>query len=205
MRRITLLAGLALVAPALYAQGTAPAGAPQTRVPTAADSAVLRALDLPQIFQRARTAGIPDSSLRGMIDAIRRRGVPPEDVAPAVELEVEEVERGGSKDNFGSFVRAQVESGLRGRELSAAIRAERERRGMGPAGRGRPDGAGARPEKGARPDAARERDEKGRRPATVRPDSTQRPSGRPATAPRGGRTDTTARAKAPATPTTRRP
>lgn len=198
MRPMSLLTGLLLAAPALAAQGTAPAGAPQTRVPSAADSAVMRAMDLPQIFQRARTAGIPDSALRGMIDAMRRRGIPTEDAIPAVELEVEAVEAGGSKDNFGSFVRAQVESGLRGRELAAAIRAERQARGMGP-GRaeraGRPEQAGARPEKGGRPEGAGARPAKGGRPDSA--------GARPA---RGGRPDSTAtRPKAPPSPTTRRP
>jgi hypothetical protein len=197
MRPMSLLTGLLLAAPALLAQGTAPAGAPQTRVPSAADSAVMRALDLPQIFQRARTAGIPDSSLRGMIDAMRRRGIPTEEAIPAVEMEVEAVEAGGNKDNFGSFVRAQVESGLRGRELAAAIRAERQARGMGP-GRGerggRPDAA-ARPEKGGRPEGAGARPEKGGRPDSA--------GARPA---RGGRPDSAGtRPKAPASPTTRRP
>lgn len=185
MRPMSLLTGLILAAPALFAQGAAPVAAPQTRVPTAADSAVMRALELPQIFQRARDAGIPDSSLRGMIDAMRRRGIPTEEAIPAVEMEVEAVEAGGPKDNFGSFVRAQVESGLRGQELAAAIRAEREARGMGPGRRdrgGRPEGAGARSEKGGRPPGA------GARP------------------PRAGRPDTTAeRSKGPATPTSRRP
>lgn len=198
MRPMSLLTGLLLAAPALFAQGTPPAGDPQTRVPSAADSAVMRALDLPQIFQRARNAGIPDSSLRGMIDAMRRRGIPTEEALPAVEMEVEAVEAGGTKDNFGSFVRAQVESGLRGQELAAAIRAERQARGMGP-GRGerggRPDAAGARPEKGGRPEGAGARPAKGGRPDSA--------GARPA---RGGRPDTTAtRPKAPASPTTRRP
>lgn len=190
MRPMSLITGLLLAAPALVAQGTRPAGDPQARVPSAADSAVMRALDLPQIFQRARSAGIPDSSLRGMIDAMRSRGIPTEEAIPAVEMEVEAVEQGGNKDNFGSFVRAQVESGVRGQELAARIRAERQARGMGP-GRdsrgGRPEGAGARPEKGGRPEGA------------------GRPAGAGARPAGAGRPDSTARPKAPATPATRRP
>lgn len=152
MRHLTLLTGLILAAaPALLAQGRAPVGDPQARVPSAADSALLRALELPEIFQRARSAGVPDSSLRDMIDAMRRRGIPTAEAIPAVEMELEAVEQGGNRDNFGSFVRAQVEAGVRGQELAARIRAERQARGMGP-GRGerggRPEGTGARPEKG---------------------------------------------------------
>ena len=180
-----VLAGALLAASGLGAQSATQA--PQTRVPTAADSAILRAIDLPRVMQRAREAGIPDSSIRGIMDRMRQRGIPAEEATSAVELEVETVERGGNKDNFGSFVRAQVESGLRGRELAAAIRAERQRRGMGPEGRagrrdddarpdgrggrpeergGRPEGAGARPEgRGGRPDSAARPEVRGNRPA----------------------------------------
>lgn len=176
--RTPLIAVALLVASTAGAQSST--GAPQSRVPTAADSAVARALDLPSVMQRARDAGIPDSTLRGVMDQIRRRGIPAGDAIPAVELEVETVEQGGDKNNFGSFVRAQVEGGLRGQELAAAIRAERERRGMGPGHRGhggdsaaarggrpegagvRPEGAGVRPEtRGGRPGAAA-----GRRPVS---------------------------------------
>lgn len=169
--RVLPLVGMLAVAPSLTAQG-AP-GAPQTRVPTAADSAILRAIDLPRVMQRAREAGIPDSSIRGVMDRMRQRGVPADEATAAVDMEVETVERGGNRDNFGAFVRTQVESGLRGKELAAAIRAERQRRGMSPEGRGgRPEGAGARAEgRGGRPDSAGMRPE-GR---GGRPDSAARP------------------------------
>lgn len=156
--RFSFLAVALLVASTAGAQGS---GAPNTRVPSAADSAVARALDLPAVMQRARAVGIPDSTVRGIMDQMRRRGVPVGDALPAVELEVESVEQGGEKDNFGHFVRAQVESGLRGQALAAAIHAERDRRGMGPANRGQGragrDSAamrGGRPDGRGRPDAA---------------------------------------------------
>lgn len=178
---IPLLSVLAL-APALSAQ-SAP-GAPQTRVPTAADSAILRAINLPRVMQRAREAGIPDSSIRGVMDRMRQRGIPADEATTAVDMEVETVERGGNRENFGAFVRAQVESGLRGRDLAASIRAERQRRGMAPEGRGgRPEGAGARPEsRGGRPEGAGARPE-GR---GGRPDSAARPEVRGNRPPAGG-------------------
>ena len=151
MQRLSILAGTLLFASVLPAQSST--GAPQSRVPTAADSALVRALDLPRFMQRARAAGAPDSTLRGMIDAMRRRGIPVQDAAPAVETEVEVVEQGGNKDAFGQFVKSQVEAGYRGRELADRIHAERARRGMGPdhARRGgRPEGKG--PNRGGRPD-----------------------------------------------------
>lgn len=138
MRIILLLAGALVIAPPLLAQNE-----PTPRIPTAADSALLRAIRLPEMMQKARAAGAPDSSLRAMVDLMRRRGIPAGAATEAVEIEADAVEAGGDKDNFGAFVRAQVESGVRGQELAAKIRAERAARGMGPpAGRGRPDKTG---------------------------------------------------------------
>jgi hypothetical protein len=185
MRNLVLLAGALLLAPALSAQS--PTGAPQTRVPTAADSAILRALEFPRIMQRARAAGAADSTLRGMLEIMRTRGLPAHDATAALETEVEILEQGGNKDAFGQFVKSQVESGLRGRELAASIRAERARRGMGPdrAQRaegqrgGRPEGAGARPEgRGGRPDDSDDRPSaRGRPDAANAPPVTGRPAG----------------------------
>lgn len=154
MRNLVLLTGALLLAPVFPAQS---AGAQQSRVPTAADSAILRSLEFPRIMQRARAAGAADSTLRGMLEIMRTRGLPAHDATAAVETEVEILEQGGNKDAFGQFVKSQVEAGLRGPALAASIRAERARRGMGPdrAQReerseskrgGRPDDTGARPE-----------------------------------------------------------
>lgn len=160
--RVVSLVGLLVLAQSSAAQGTPTA--PPTRVPTAADSAILRAIDLPRTMQRAREAGVPDSSLRGVLERMRQRGIPAGDATAGIGMEVEAVERGGDRNNFGAFVRAQVESGLRGRELAAAIRAERERRGMGAGDRGgRPDSAPRREVRGNRPNAGA--------PVRPRPDS----------------------------------
>jgi hypothetical protein len=188
MRNLVLLTGALLLAPALSAQSTT--GAPQTRVPTAADSAILRALEFPRIMQRARAAGAADSTLRGMLEIMRTRGLPAHDATAAIETEVEMLEQGGNKDNFGQFVKSQVEAGLRGRELAASIRAERARRGMGPdraereeraqGQRGnRPERAGARPEgRGGRPDDAEARPSvRGRPDGAAAPPVTGRPAG----------------------------
>lgn len=181
MTLLRLVALAAVAAPALGAQGSA-AEAGRTavaRAATAADSALLAALELPKLMERARRAGAADTTLREMIEIIRRRGLPAEEAVPAVEMEVEALEQGGAKDNFGSFVKAQVASGLRGRDLAAAIRAERARRGMGPKegrGNGNARGQGGPPE--------------GR--------------GRPAQTERTKPTDDSTRGKAPA-PRTRRP
>lgn len=152
------------------------------RVPTAADSVLLRALDLPRVMQRARAAGAPDSTLRGLIDAMLRRGIPAGEATPAVETEVEVVEQGGNKDAFGQFVKSQVEAGYRGKELAARIRAERARRGTGPDGderagrpsaRGRPDSVGTPPVTGRPAGSPRPRSDSTRRKPA--PGSMRRP------------------------------
>lgn len=187
-RALTLLFALALTAP-LGAQGT----------PTAADSAIRRALDLPRIMQRARAAGIPDSSVRGILAEMRRRGVPAADAEPALAMEVDAVEAGGKPDNFGAFVRSQVEAGVRGRELAERIRAERQARGLGPARRGgRPDRAG--PPSGDR----QQRDDSAKGPGARPSPQGGRPAGttgRPAGAGRrGGDSLSTAPTKGPRRP-----
>ncbi len=148
--------------------------ATEAAIPGVVDSVLLRAIDLPRVMQRARAAGVPDSIIRGTVDRMRQRGLPAGDASDVVTLEVESVERGGDRNNFGAFVRTQVESGLRGRDLAAAIRAERARRGMGPADRGgRPEAAGARPDgRGGRPEGRGGRPEVrgGRADSTARPD-----------------------------------
>lgn len=178
LRNVLPVLGVLAFAPSLTAQSAT--GAPQTRVPTAADSALLRALDLPRVMQRAREAGIPDSSIRGVMDRMRQRGIPAEDATAAVDLEVETVERGGDRANFGAFVRTQVEAGVRGRDLAAAIRAERGRRGMAPEGRGgRPETAGPPAGRGGRPNSSARPEVRGNRPPAggpvrQRPDSTDK-------------------------------
>ena len=107
---------------------------------TAADSALLRALRLPEVMQLARASGVADSTIRDILGTLRRGGVLAGDAVPVLDAEIAADSGRRRMDNFGSFVRAQVEAGVRGQELAAAIRAEHARRGVG-----RPDGVGRRP------------------------------------------------------------
>lgn len=145
--RITILAlGAALVAAPLSAQ--------------APDSAAIKLrqriegwINLPQRTDEARRAGVPDGSLQGILDILRKGEVTPQEASSIIDVETEAVREHGPTDNFGAFVQAQLASGKRGQELAAAIRAEHQRNG-----RGRPAGAG---QQGRRPD---DRAEKGKRP-----------------------------------------
>jgi hypothetical protein len=112
-----------------------PARAQDTQ-PSAEASLIANMLNLPLAVESARRAGIPAGAVQDVLDSLRRRRVPAADAEQILRGEVEAVERGGPRDNFGAFVNAQLARGLRGRELAAAIHAEHARRGIGQ-GRGR--------------------------------------------------------------------
>lgn len=105
---------------------------------------------LPTRTAEAREAGVPDSSIRTVMDVFRRRNTPPTEAEEILTTERDAAREHGPTDNFGAFVQTQMESGKRGRELSEAIRAEHQARGKGkPQGAGGEHGQGGRPEQGA--------------------------------------------------------
>jgi hypothetical protein len=128
------------------------AGSPTAGQETQNDSlGILQAIALPTIAGMLRDRGVPVEELETAIFGARGKGVPA-------------VEANGPIENFGAFVQARLDAGLRGRELAQAIRAEHARRGIGKGsrlesrgpgqeGQGRP-GAAGRGQDGARPDAA---------------------------------------------------
>jgi len=107
-------------------------GAPlaQAGDPTFA-STILEALRLPALVTEARGAGVPETAVRQVLDALRRRGVGADEAALVVREEVAAVNAGAPRDNFGAFVQAQLDAGLRGRALAEAIRKEHRARGIG--------------------------------------------------------------------------
>jgi hypothetical protein len=116
---LTLFALAALVAPA---------GAQQASADT---SSIWDVLKLPQTVEEGRQAGVPAGSIWGVLDSLRRRGVPAADAGQIIQEEVEAVKAGAPADNFGASVNALLARGLRGRELAEAIHAEHARRGIG--------------------------------------------------------------------------
>lgn len=119
MRLISLTAIALAFPPALSAQD----GALLERVRAA--------LELPVLGTEARESGVPDERVSTTIRDIFRSGVPAADASRILDQEVRTVREGGSTDNFGSYVRSQVDAGLRGRALADAIHREHARRGMG--------------------------------------------------------------------------
>jgi hypothetical protein len=116
-----------------------------------ASPAILGALRLPALATEARRAGVAETAVRGVLEALRRRGLTADEAALVVSEEVDAIHAGGPKDNFGGFVRRQLDAGLRGQALAEAIRAEHQAHGIGrPAGR-QPQGRDTTRFRGRRP------------------------------------------------------
>ncbi|MEX0692419.1 MAG: hypothetical protein WD043_11310 [Gemmatimonadales bacterium] len=94
---------------------------------------ILEGLRLPTLAAEARRAGVAEAGVRALLDRLRRGGVPADEAAWIVGEEVESVRTGAPTDQFGGFVRRQLEAGLRGRDLAEAIRAEHRTRRRGDA------------------------------------------------------------------------
>lgn len=106
---------------------------------------------MPQAADEARrTSG--DNEVGTLFDIFRERRVPADEAVLVVEEYRRTRQEHGQVENFGAFVRSQLDRGLRGRELAEAIRQEHAARGRGPEARGRPGEAGreqpGRPERG---------------------------------------------------------
>lgn len=104
-------------------------GAPIAQVDESVPAAVW-ALRLPSLVTEARQSGVANTAIRALLDEFRREGLAAAEAARVVQEEIDAVNAGGAKDNFGSFVHAQLAAGLRGRALATAIRAEHQARGI---------------------------------------------------------------------------
>jgi hypothetical protein len=92
-------------------------------------SVLLAAARLPVIAAEARRAGVPDSDIRAALDAMQRRNVPAAEAHDVLEEERNAARERGPIGNFGAFVQTQLDAGLRGRDLAAAIRVEHDTHG----------------------------------------------------------------------------
>ena len=133
---------------------------------------VLAAALIPGLAVDARAAGAPEKEVAELLEVFRRKSVPASEAKVVLDEQVRSAREHGPVDNFGSFVQARLDEGLRGQRLAAAIRAEHAARGKGrpakkDAGRmpaaeqdpdrkdGRADG-GVKLRKPAAPDSVRE-------------------------------------------------
>ncbi len=92
---------------------------------------ILRVLGLPRMADSIRDAGVPAEEVEGVFRSARAQRIPAIETAEVFEESLRAVREHGPMDNFGAFVQVQLASGLRGRDLAAAIHAEHARRGIG--------------------------------------------------------------------------
>lgn len=165
--------GILILATAL---AVAPAAAEDMH--TMARESLLQSLQLPRVTQEARLLGVGDRDIRDMFVMARDNRLTTGDLTRLFEVENEAIREHGPVDNFGAFVQARLNQGLRGKELAAAIHAEHAARGMGkgnmPGQYGHPGGKG---------DSPMNRVE-GRKPGS--PDRPGAPGGKPDPSKKGG-------------------
>jgi hypothetical protein len=113
--------------------------------------AILWAIRLPALVAEARQIGVTETVVRELLDGLRGRGLTADEAAMVVSEEVDAVNAGEPKDNFGGFVHQQLDAGLRGRALAQAIRAEHKARGIGRPGGHKPPGRDTTKHGGGRP------------------------------------------------------
>jgi hypothetical protein len=90
------------------------------------------ALELPSIVDSIRRrGGIPEEEVRVVVDEARRKNIPANETRDVLKEADNAIRDHGPVDNFGAFVKARLDAGLRGRALAQAIRQEHARRGIG--------------------------------------------------------------------------
>lgn len=89
---------------------------------------VLDAARLPLAAALARQEGVPDSVVRVSLQALQNAKVNPADAKEVLDEARQEQRDHGPVGNFGAFVQSKLQAGLRGRDLAAAIHAERAQR-----------------------------------------------------------------------------
>ena len=123
---VTLMVG----AIPLAAQG----GIPAASTPTTSVEASTRlryAARLPIRTTELRNSGVHDTTIHRLLEVFRQRDIAPGAVDSILLVERDAAREHGPTDNFGAFVQTELDIGLRGEELAAAIRFEHETRGRG--------------------------------------------------------------------------
>ena len=129
--RLFLLLTLTTSAASLVAQT---ASLPPVRPPATSAEASTRlryAARLPIRTTELRNSGVHDTTIHRLLEVFRQRGIAPSAVDSILLVERDAARENGPTDNFGAFVQTQLDAGLRGQELAAAIRYEHETRGHG--------------------------------------------------------------------------
>jgi len=139
-RPILLYLGLVAALPAAFAARNAIAGddpppalakakvtaeAPVVTDDAALEDDILAVITLPLAADDAREAGVDPVEVEAAIDAVDAGGGSPADAAVVLTAEADATRKRGPKKGFGTWVRVQVASGKRGKELAKAIAAKK--------------------------------------------------------------------------------
>jgi len=100
---------------------------------------ILRTILLPGTAEEAAESGVPEEDVEKVLKTAQEDGISPADTQVVMEGGAAAAREGEYK-NFGKFVNAKLEEGLRGRELAEAIHAEKAARGKGGKGHGKDKG-----------------------------------------------------------------
>lgn len=124
MRSFIVIAALMSVAVSAYAQTSA-------EKDQASREWLQKVFGMPGRADEIRKTGVPESEVRSIFDVLVGRNLPPQEVDEILVAHRDAAREHGPTDNFGAFVQSQLDKGLRGRELAAAIKAEHVARGKG--------------------------------------------------------------------------
>jgi hypothetical protein len=90
------------------------------------------AMQLPAVVDSVKqNSGMPEREISDVIAEIKRRRMPASEARDVLRESNAAIRDHGPVDNFGAFVKARLDAGLRGRALAQAIRQEHARRGIG--------------------------------------------------------------------------
>lgn len=92
---------------------------------------IQKATELIKTSREAREAGIPEEEVTEVLEGARERGLSAEETQEVLAESTAAVEESGPVDNFGAFVQAKLDEGLRGKELATAIHEEHKKHGKG--------------------------------------------------------------------------
>ena len=124
MRSFIVIAALMSLAVSAYAQTSA-------EKDQASREWLQKVFGMPGRADEIRKTGVPESEVRSIFDVLVGRNLPPQEVDEILVAHRDAAREHGPTDNFGAFVQSQLDKGLRGRELAAAIKAEHVARGKG--------------------------------------------------------------------------
>ncbi|MCY1005681.1 hypothetical protein OV079_08900 [Nannocystis pusilla] len=136
------LAAAPLAAHAAPAAGEASERAEDRRTP---NERILGALTLPLKAQALRKSGVGEGEVKAGLKAAKAKKLAAGDAAELLDEAAKATRDHGPVENFGAFVQAKLDAGLRGRDLAAAIREEHAAHGKGKGkseGKGPPEGKG---------------------------------------------------------------